>query len=114
MPDAEVPRLRTPDFTDRLLLAADIARMTPSDVRRGLQRIGVTTGEKSIYKFFDGSTQRTTPRMLAGLARVFGTDVRWFCESDDDGSLYRALVARWAHVQRGDAADAQQTGRADQ
>lgn len=94
-------KLVTPDFTDRLNKAANVAQLKPQQVRDALRGIGIETGDKSIYKLFDGTTQRTSPRMLAGLARVLGTDVRWFCEADEDGALYRALSAHWSSTQRG-------------
>lgn len=97
--------LRTPDFTERLIRAADAAQLKPQNVRDALREIGIEIGEKSIYKYFDGTTQRTTPRMLAGLAKVLGTDVRWFCEPDDDGALYRALRAHWDSSQVTDTPD---------
>ncbi|TWE11416.1 hypothetical protein [Rudaeicoccus suwonensis] len=99
---SDVEPLRVPDFTERLLLAADEARMNAAQVRDGLRAIGVETGEKSIYKLFNGTIKNPTTATLAGLGKVLGTDVRWFCEPDDDGSLYRALSSHWALQRRVD------------
>lgn len=89
-------QLRVPDFTERLLLAADQAQLSAAQLRDRLREIGVPVGDKSMYKMFDGTVRSTNTRTLAGLAAVLGTDVRWFCEPDDSGELYRALVAYWA------------------
>lgn len=94
--------LRVPELSERLVTAADIAGLTPAQLRDGLRDLGVEMGEKSIYKLFNGSVKKAPLPVLAGLARVLGTDVRWFCEPDDDGELHRALNAHWRPIHRHD------------
>lgn len=94
-PQEHAQSLQTPDMTDRLRLALDIAGKDAAWLREALRAMGVPTGQKSLYKITDGTAKTTSTRMLAGMAAALGTDVRWFCEMDEDGSLNRALVAHW-------------------
>lgn len=98
--------LRLPDLAERLATATDIAQLTPPQLRERLRDLGVTTGEKSIYKLFDGTTSNPPMRVLAGLTEILHTGYGWWFQPDDDQELRRALSAYWLAIQRPDRTDA--------
>ena len=97
--------LELPNLAERLATASDIAQLTPSQLRDRLRQIGVETGEKSLYKLFDGTTSNPPMRVLAGLTQVLHTGYRWWFELDNDQQLQRALSAYWLAIHRPDRAN---------